>query len=218
TQLKSHGAAGIAGLSRKFRIMDDDESGTLDMPEFVKGMKECKVCDLGDKALKHLFRFFDKDDSGCISYDEFLVGVRGVLSARRLSLVQMAFRVLDRDGSGLVEMGDIKGVYNASSHPDVVMEKRTEEEILQEFMQSFQVGKNKDAVITPDEFEQYYANLSCSIDSDDYFELMMRNAWHISGGEGWCGNSTNRRVLVTHADGRQTVEEIQKDLGLKADD
>jgi Ca2+-binding EF-hand superfamily protein len=34
------------------------------MPEFVKGMKECKVCDLGDKALKHLFRFFDKDDSG----------------------------------------------------------------------------------------------------------------------------------------------------------
>ncbi len=100
-QLKKHGAAGIAGLSRKFRIMDDNESGTLDMQEFVKGMKECKLADLSDKALKHLFLYFgecfltqyiinvhiviscfilcvftDRDDSGCISYDEFLVGVR----------------------------------------------------------------------------------------------------------------------------------------------
>ena len=46
----------------------------------------------------------------------------------------------------------------------------------------------------------------------------MRNAWHISGGEGWCANTANRRVLVTHADGRQTVEEIHDDLGLQPDD
>jgi hypothetical protein len=38
---------------------------------------------------------------------------------------------------------------------------------------------------------------------------MIRNAWHISGGEGWCENTTNLRVLVTHSDGRQTVEEIK---------
>lgn len=38
---------------------------------------------------------------------------------------------------------------------------------------------------------------------------MIRNAWHISGGEGWCANSSCRRVLVTHTDGRQTVEEIK---------
>jgi hypothetical protein len=37
--------------------------------------------------------------------------------------------------------------------------------------------------VTPKEFQQYYAALSASIDEDDYFELMMRNAWHISGGK-----------------------------------
>ena len=57
-QLRKHGAAGIAGLARKFRIMDDDQSGTLCMAEFVKGMKECKVADLSEKALKHLFLYF----------------------------------------------------------------------------------------------------------------------------------------------------------------
>jgi calcyphosin len=47
---------------------------------------------------------------------------------------------------------------------------------------------------------------------------MIRNAWHISGGEGWSANSANRRVLVTHADGRQSVEEIKNDMGLRQGD
>lgn len=37
--------------------------------------------------------------------------------------------------------------------------------------------------MTQDEFRAYYTNISACIDDDDYFELMMRNAWHISGGE-----------------------------------
>lgn len=55
-------------------------------------------------------------------------------------MVHLAFRSLDRDGSGAVELSDIKGVYNASSHPDVIMNKRTEAEVLTEFMQAFQVS------------------------------------------------------------------------------
>jgi hypothetical protein len=52
-----------------------------------------------------------------------------VLNERRKQLVHLAFRTLDRDGSGQVDMADIKGVYNASSHPDVITGKRTEEEV-----------------------------------------------------------------------------------------
>ena len=78
-----------------------------------------------------------------------------------------------------------------------------------EFLDTFDVGGVKDGKVTPEEFCNYYANVSASIDNDDYFELMIRNAWHISGGEGWCTNTSNRRVLVTHTDGRQTVEEVK---------
>ena len=75
-----------------------------------------------------------------------------------------------------------------------------------------------DGKVTKDEWKNYYDNVSMSIDEDDYFELMIRNTWHISGGEGWCANSSNKRVLVTHSDGTQSVQEIKNDLGLKADD
>merc|ERR1711975_99379 len=75
-----------------------------------------------------------------------------------------------------------------------------------------------DGIITREEFDDYYTDVSASIDDDEYFELMMRNAWHISGGEGWSANTSCRRVLVIHKDGSQTVEEIKNDLGIKDTD
>ncbi len=235
--MKQRGAGGVIGLAKKFKIMDDNSNGTLDINEFKKAMKECKISDISDKAIAHLFRYFDKDDSGSINYDEFLVGIRGVLSARRLELVNLAFTILDKDGSGVVDIKDIQGVYSARSHPDVIGGRRTEEEILTEFIDNFNIVKKNIVVkgvsngkkpvpekavakgaITREMFVDYYSNLSSSIDSDDYFELMIRNSWHISGGEGWSANTTNKRVLVKHMDGRETVEEIKNDLGLKAND
>ena len=108
-------------------------------------------------------------------------------------------------------MKDIISKYDGTKHPDVISGKRTNEDILSEFLSTF--DSNKDGEVSVSEFIDYYSNVSASIDLDDYFELMMRNAWHISGGEGWCANSSCRRVLVIHTDGRETVEEVKNDLG-----
>ena len=130
----------------------------------------------------------------------------------------MAFDKLDKNGSGVIDPEDVLDCYDASKHPDVIAGKRTTDDVLREFLDTFDVGGEKDGKVTRNEFENYYTNIGANIDNDDYFELMIRNAWHISGGEGWSANSANRRVLVTHADGRQSVEEIKDDLGLKQGD
>jgi Ca2+-binding EF-hand superfamily protein len=219
-QLKKRGADGIAGIARKFRIMDDDNSGSLDIDEFTKAMKETKM-KWTPAEVKEVFDYFDDDKSGDIKYDEFLVGVRGEMNCRRAQLVLLAFDVMDKDKSGIIDIDDIKGLFDASQAEEVLAGKKTEDEILKLFLDNFdQADENgvKDGKVSPDEWCKYYSNVSASVDEDDYFELMIRNAWHLSGGEGWCANTTNRRVLVTHPDGRQTVEEVKNDIGVKAGD
>ena len=140
------------------------------------------------------------------------------MSERRLKLVDLAFDVLDKNGNGLLEPDDIIGAYDASRHPDVISGRRSATDVLKEFLDTFDVGGVHDGKVTREEFRNYYSNIGASIDNEDYFELMIRNAWHISGGQGAAANTANRRVLVTSTDGNQYVEEVKNDLGLRADD
>lgn len=125
-------------------------------------------------------------------------------------------QILDKDKSGIIEVNDIAAAYNGKKHPDVIAGKKTEEDVLREFLDTFDVGGVADGKVNPAEFINYYNNVSSSIDNDDYFELMMRNAWHISGGEGWCANSSCLRVLCKHADGHETVEEMKVTYHIKS--
>jgi Ca2+-binding EF-hand superfamily protein len=210
--LKRRGANGIVGLARKFRIIDKDGSGELDINEFKLCMKECQL-NFAVEETEELFKFFDNDAGGTISYNEFLGGLRGELNMRRAQLTLLAFDILDSKKQGYVDIDDIADKYDAKAHPDVITGKKTAKEVLKEFLDTFDQG-DKDGKVTPDEFCQYYSNVSASVDLDDYFELMIRNAWHIAGGEGWCANTANKRVLVTGPDGVQTVQCINNDLGL----
>jgi Ca2+-binding EF-hand superfamily protein len=216
-ELKVRGALGIIGLQRKFRIMDDDSNKQLDLNEFKKAMKEMNL-NIADTDLRQLFDFFDSDSSGGIDFEEFIQGVRDPLSDRRLKLVKLAFNKLDKDGSGIVDAAEVASAYDASKHPEVIAGRMTTTEVMNQFLETFDVGGVKDGMVTEQEFTNYYANLGANIDNEDYFELMIRNAWHISGGEGWSANSANRRVLVTGADGNESVHEIKDDLGLRSND
>jgi len=132
-----------------------------------------------------LFNYFDVDSSGAISYDEFIRAVRGAMNPSRQKIVMQAFKKLDKDGNGWIDINDVRGVYKANKHPDVLSGKKTEDQILQEFLETFETAhsmRNNDApnyVVTKEEFIEYYNNISCSIDDDMYFMLMINNAWKL---------------------------------------
>ncbi|KAK7249452.1 protein serine/threonine kinase [Aureococcus anophagefferens] len=87
-----------------------------------------------------LFAYFDADRSGEVDYDEFLAAIRGPPNARRQAMVAEAFSVLDADGSGVVEPSDIVSRFDASKHPDVKKGARTPDEVMREFLDTFDVG------------------------------------------------------------------------------
>jgi hypothetical protein len=91
--LKARGAHGICGISKKFRIVDDDNSGTITLPEFEKMVAEHALGWTADQ-IKLMFAHFDKDKSGSIVFDEFIRTIRGSLNDRRRQIVLTAFEVI----------------------------------------------------------------------------------------------------------------------------
>jgi len=214
--VNKRGNHGIRGLARSFAIMDDGGDKKLDRDDFKWGLYDYGV-HLDDDQFGVLLDDFDTNDDGYISFDEFLVAIRGPLNARRLGFIDQAYDLLDRNGDELVTVDDLAAAYDCSQHPSVASGEKSDNEVLREFMSMWDTG-TKDYKVTRDEFRDYYKDVSASIDDDDYFELMMRNAWHISGGEGSCANTSCRRVLVIHNDSSQEVVEIENDLGIDDED
>jgi Ca2+-binding EF-hand superfamily protein len=213
--LEKGGANGIRTLAHILRRFDSDGGGTLDAMELTDGLRDYGL-ELSEADCNSIFHFFDRDGNGRISLDELMKGLRGRMPRRRRALVRQAFSILDTSGDGVVEVEDIRACYQTSSHPDVVSGRKSSDQVLADMLAVYE--QDVDGRVTFREFLEYHKDLSASIANDDHFELLMRNAWHISGGFGVAANSSCLRVLVHHADGSQSVEEVKNDLGLNPSD
>lgn len=111
-KLASRGARGIIGLSKQFRIMDDNHSMSLDKYEFTKAMQDFML-GFSEGEIGVLFRAFDYDHSGLVEYDEFLRTIRGPMNPFRKGYVAKAFAIMDKDGNGWINIDDLRGLYNA---------------------------------------------------------------------------------------------------------
>jgi hypothetical protein len=180
--------------------MDDNDNKMLEFEEFTKAIRDYRI-EVPEADLRKLYQAFDVDGNGSIVYDEFLRIIRGDMNDARKHLVAQAFKKIDKTGDGILQMEDIKDVYNARHHPDVRSGKKTEEEILGEFLSTFEThhsvkmgGVGLDQRVTLEEFTEYYTNISACIDDDRYFELMMTNAWNfanVSHAKGWSADQTS---------------------------
>ena len=194
SKIAARGARGIIGIGKQFKIADDDNSHDLDMYEFKKAIRDFRVS-LTEKDSERLFKIIDRDRSGKIDYDEFLRGLRGEMNQSRVALAKKAFNIMDKNRSGILDIDDIRQTYNAKFHPDVKAGKKTEDDVLMEFLDTFEIHysfsheNTRDGKIDMEEWIEYYNNVSMSIDDDKYFEVMMNSTWNLDNArvtkKGW---------------------------------
>ena len=112
-------------------------------------------------------------------------------------MVDAAFRLMDKDGSGQVTVEDVKSLYDPSHHKDFKEGTKSKDEIVKEFLDTFDGARgNDDGVISRKEWDDYYTDLSMSLPSDDYFVQMMESVWGISEDEDSEVNQDHIRELT----------------------
>ena len=134
--LLKKGLRGLISMESSFRLADKDNSQSVNIDDFKKIALSYKF-GLNDEEIYNVFELFDKENTGKINYDEFIRNVRGPMSEKRKKIVAKAFDYLDYQHKGQLLLNDINDYYNAKDHPFVLNGKKNEEEVLQEFLDTF---------------------------------------------------------------------------------
>mmetsp|Transcript_74855 Transcript_74855/g.103850 ORF Transcript_74855/g.103850 Transcript_74855/m.103850 type:complete len:209 (+) Transcript_74855:91-717(+) len=181
--MRQRGGCGIRTLGTLFRRMDNNGNKKLDASEFEQALNEyglfCKKTDI-----QGLMAFYDIDKDGNIGFEEFLRGLRDELSARKKAMVEKAFAMMDRDGSGKINAKDVAHLYDPSQNKEFQEGRISAEEVIMQFLNNFDGAKgNNDGVISKKEWMDYYTDLSMSTPSDEYFVVMMEQTWGLAEDE-----------------------------------
>ena len=188
--LFQRGPRGLMALKRTFMLLDENSDKKISFAEFEKMFKRYRF-NLSEIEVNNLFNHFDKDKSGFIDYSEFLNGITGELNEFRKNILKQVFDKLDKNETGFITVKILRDSYDPKGHPLVRQGKRSEDEILGEFIDILEYHfnllneKNEENLdineikIDFDEFCEFYKTISVSVEEDKYFEIMVLSEWDI---------------------------------------
>jgi Ca2+-binding EF-hand superfamily protein len=163
-QIVQQGGGGLQALGRRFRIVDDNGDGRIDLAnELPKMLQELKI-NLPPGELEKTVRLLDRDGNGSLDFDEFLFCLAPPMNAARVQMVNRVFDKLDKDKDGVL------------SRTDIAL-KTTDDPRYNHLCRL--CDKNGSGQIERNEFLDYYREISPSIDRDDYFQTMLNSAWKL---------------------------------------
>ena len=185
--IRQRGTRGILGMRRCFMIYDEENSNKITFDNFYKYIKSFLI-PLSRNQTFSLFKLYDRQNTGKMMYDYLVNDILGKLPESRRNIVNKAFNKLDIENKGILNMNIIKERFNPKGHPDFINGKKTQQEILAEFLDNFDyhfnllnLGKNpNDEEITNQDFIEFYRYISIGIEDDNVFNEMISGIWGLN--------------------------------------
>ena len=126
----------------------------------------------------------EKKNTGEIIYDNLINEIVGNLSEERKYFINLAYEKIS-GGKDVININIMRNKFYAAGHPDVIIGRRSEYEILAEFLDNIDYhfnllnqGKNLDEdEITKNEFFEFYRYISAGIDCDGDFKKILNGVW-----------------------------------------
>lgn len=177
-QLKNRGESSGKRLLRTFLDADSDQNGYLDRSEFESLLSKSGIF-LSRQDTNYLMWHFDKNHDGKLSYQEVYEVLVPPLTPRRLQIAKFVYSRLET--SGAVTLSNLFSNYKASNHPQVAIGLKTEEEILNKFLEVFDANKrNPESIVSSNDFHKAMREISAAYPIDENaFVRMMECVWGV---------------------------------------
>ena len=167
------------------KINEEPTSHKVSLEDLSVTIQELHL-NISSSEIQELFDYLDSEKKGSIPTDIILNIIKGPLDDKRKTYIKNIFSDIDINKKGEISVNDLKNMYNAKNHPNVIEGKKSEQEIYNQFCYTIDVYirfyKILNNSINSEQFIDYYSGISPSIKSDEDFKKILENIW----------NSTNK--------------------------
>ena len=129
-------------LLKMFKAFDTNGDGQLSRDELLKGYSKIMGPEAAMEQVAHIMRTVDTDHNDCIDYSEFVTAAIDRKKFLSMNRLKSAFRLFDEDGSGGIEVTELRRVFSQDNVSEVVWKQMLK-----------QVDENSDGEISYNEFK-----------------------------------------------------------------
>ena len=194
------GSRFIFSFQRRLSLYDFNHSSMISLENFLYISSSFNF-NISLEELELIFNFFDKEKKGSINYNNLIQTIIGQITPMRDTIIKNIFEQFNKDNNGNVSLGELKMLFNANNHPDVINKKKSRGEIYGEFLDMIETYKeyleNMRGIYTSclslEDFINFYQIIGVDIEDDKIFEFMINNCWsnhNLNGNES--GNYNNK--------------------------
>ena len=216
--LSAKGISSVINFLNQLRQYDRKGDKELSFQDFFEILNNVNLR-INEKDAKLLFSDFSENSK--INYGKFLSAlVDNSLNERRSNIVKEAFQRLDTENCGVVNLTDVKSLFNSKNSPLVKEGYVTEEQFYNDFMETFQTHHNifrsaKIKKVNFEEFVDYYKYFSITIPDDYLFEETLIYCWKLSKSKiAHAGPKDNIKKIMASPDVGAPQEEVSKNISL----
>ena len=187
-KIMARGPKGIFIFQKLLCLYDKDKIGQISFTNFNE-LVEMFILYMTKQSIYLIFEYFDKTQNGFIKYDDLIKELVGNINYYRESLIKKLYEK-HKNNDGVILINELKQSFKAFNHPYVRTNKKTEQEVYNDFIECIDIfknykshingyGPNVNEILNYLEFLELFKEISMSIRDDNLFEEYLINCWDI---------------------------------------
>lgn len=183
-KLNRLGISGILQFSNALRRFDVDFSNHVNLEEFQIVLNELAL-DFSEDDVRGMFRYLESPQRlDFMDYSLLIKDLTSGMPQTRRDLVRTTYDRLDYSDTHLLDLKQLKAIFNPRNYADVKSGRIQSEDIMQDFFLCIDLyvsmQRNQDGRVNAEQFLEFWEQISPAIQNDFSFDSLIRTCFRFN--------------------------------------